>query len=375
MSLIITPSATSSVATTIVLFAVNPPHSVVARIIAVPAPTAVTRPLASTVATVLSLLLHITFRLEALAGVTVAVRLRVAACPASIWAAFVFNVMPVTGIGATVMVLVAVCPPSCVVTVMVAVPTDTAVTTPLVFTVATAGLLLLHIRLRLVALAGVMLAASDAVSPATMVKAGGFSVTPVTVMGVTVTTQLAVCEPSCVVAVIIAVPTAWAVTTPCEFTEAMAVAVLCHVTLRLEALAGNTVATRVSRPPTVIEVALVLRVTPVTDMAGVTVTTQVAVRAPSCVVTVMVAVPCDTAVTTPLVFTVAIAELLVLHVTLRLVAFWGSTVGVSVWLCPTARVVALVLSVTLVTATTGAVTVTLAVAVRLPSAVVTVMVA
>ena len=52
---------------------------------------------------------------------------------------------PVTRIGLTVITLVAVLAPSAVVTVMVAVPTDTPVTRPVALTVATAVLLLLQV--------------------------------------------------------------------------------------------------------------------------------------------------------------------------------------------------------------------------------------
>ena len=55
------------------------------------------------------------------------------------------TVTPVTRIGLTVMVDVAVLEPSCVVTVIVAVPTDTPVTSPVALTVATAVLLLLQV--------------------------------------------------------------------------------------------------------------------------------------------------------------------------------------------------------------------------------------
>ena len=55
------------------------------------------------------------------------------------------TVTPVTNIGFTVMVDVAVLAPSAVVTVIVAVPTLTPVTSPVALTVATAVLLLLQV--------------------------------------------------------------------------------------------------------------------------------------------------------------------------------------------------------------------------------------
>jgi len=62
----------------------------------------------------------------------------------------------------------------------------------------------------------------------------------------------------------------------------------------------------------------------------VTVTEQVSVLPPSLVVTVIVAEPAATAVTTPSFATVAFAGSLVDHVTALFVAFLGSTVGVRV---------------------------------------------
>jgi hypothetical protein len=79
-----------------------------------------------------------------------------------------------------------------------------------------------------------------------------------------------------------------------------------------------------------------------------TVTVQVAVRLPSSVVAVIVAVPVDTAVTTPL-FTVATLVLLLVHDTFWLVALLGATVAVSDSVPPMASVVEVVLSDTPVT--------------------------
>ena len=63
--------------------------------------------------------------------------------------------------------------------------------------------------------------------------------------------------------------------------------------------------------------------------AGVTVIAEVAVKSPSAVVTVIVAVPSATAVTTPF-STVAIAVLLLFQVTVWTVAFAGEIVAVNV---------------------------------------------
>jgi hypothetical protein len=61
---------------------------------------------------------------------------------------------------------------------------------------------------------------------------------------------------------------------------------------------------------------------------------QVAVLLPSSVLTVMVAEPADTAVTMPLLLTVATDVLLLLQVTFLFVAFVGSTVAERVTVLP-----------------------------------------
>ena len=67
-------------------------------------------------------------------------------------------------------------------------------------------------------------------------------------------------------------------------------------------------------PPISIDAVVGDTATPVTKI-GLTVMTDVAVRAPSAVVTVMVAVPTDTPVTRPVALTVATEVLLLLQVT------------------------------------------------------------
>ena len=76
---------------------------------------------------------------------------------------------------------------------------------------------------------------------------------------------------------------------------------------------------------------------------GWTVTVQEALKlVPSLVVAVIVAVPAEIPVTTPLLFTVATAVLLERHVTVLLVALVGSTVAIS-WVVLPSVMVALVL--------------------------------
>ena len=85
-----------------------------------------------------------------------------------------------------------------------------------------------------------------------------------------------------------------------------------------------------------------------------TVTEQVSVKLPSTVLTVIVAVPALTAVTLPLVSTVAISLLLLSPVTARLSALAGSTVAVRVSVLPSVRFNVLVFSDTPVTETVAA---------------------
>jgi hypothetical protein len=115
-----------------------------------------------------------------------------------------------------------------------------------------------------------------------------------------------------------------------------------------------------------------------TRLAGIiielTLTEHVAVLLPSTVVTVMIALPGDTAVTKPFDDTVATDEALVLHVTFLLVALVGATVAIKVSVLLKPRSSVFLFKDTLVTFTTVEMTVTEQVAVLLPSAVVTVMV-
>ena len=128
--------------------------------------------------------------------------------------------------------------------------------------------------------------------------------------------------------------------------------------------------------PTVRVAEVLFSVTPVTaTVAALTVTVQVAFLFPSAVVTVMVAVPAATAVTLPFESTFATLVLLELQLTFLLVAFSGFTVAVKVSVLPTVSSVAVLFRATPGTATVEAVTVTVQVAVLLPSVVVAVIVA
>ena len=135
---------------------------------------------------------------------------------------------------------------------------------------------------------------------------------------------------------IVAVPAATAVTSPEEFTVAIAALLVVQVMFLLVALDGATVAVSCCTPVLPIVADVLDKVTPVTAIGAVlTVMALDAVLPPSCVVTVMVQVPAATPVTTPVVLTVAIAELLVDQVTFLFVALDGVMVAVSCVVAPT----------------------------------------
>ena len=88
-------------------------------------------------------------------------------------------------------------------------------------------------------------------------------------------------------------------------------------------------------PPTLIDAVVGFTVTPVTGTVAVdTVTALVAVKPPSWVLTVMVAVPLATPVTSPVELTVATEVLPDVQVTVLLVALAGATVAVNCCMPP-----------------------------------------
>ena len=87
-----------------------------------------------------------------------------------------------------------------------------------------------------------------------------------TVLGLTVTAHVAVFPPSAVVTVISAVPTALAVTVPSFPTVATSSLLDFQVTFLFVALSGVTVAVSFSVLPTSMVVAVLLRLTPVTEI-------------------------------------------------------------------------------------------------------------
>ena len=225
--------------------AVKLPSAVVTVMAALPFATAVTTPLASTVATPGASELQLTVWFVAVAGATVAVRLDVP--PGFSVRVVRFRVTPVTGV-LTVTAQVAVLPPSAVVTVMVALPFATAVTLPVWSTVATLGALELQLTVWFVAVDGCTVAVRFRVAPGFSVRVVGFRETPVT--GVrTVTAQVAVWPPSVVLTVMVALPFATAVTTPFASTLATPSSLEVQLTVWFVAVAGCTVAVRLPVPP------------------------------------------------------------------------------------------------------------------------------
>ena len=126
---------------------------------------------------------------------------------------------------------------------MKAMPSDTAMTAPVLDTVATLWSLLCHVTLRSVAFAGVTFAVRLPVSPMFRVSVSGEIATSVgsTTAAATVMVAVAV-RPFEVVAVIVAAPADWPVTMPIEDTDATEVLLEDQVTVRFDAFAGNTVA-------------------------------------------------------------------------------------------------------------------------------------
>ena len=166
----------------------------------------------------------------------------------------------------------------------------------------------------------------------------------------TVTMQLAVLLSSSVVTVMVAVPSFTPLTNPSLFTVATSVLLLAHVTFLFVALEGVTVALSCVSSPSFTS-GFPTMLTPLTGIFCsllVTVTAHVAVWFPSAV-TVIVASPGATAVTFPLLSTVATLSLLLSHVTLLFVAVEGDTVALRFVVSPTLRLTELLSSLTPVT--------------------------
>ena len=189
---------------------------------------------------------------------------------------------------------VAVLPPSDVVTVMLAEPTATPVTTPLLLTLATLSLLLFHVTFLLVAVEGEIVGESCTVFPIETVVLLGRLTLETEMVLLTVTVQEAL-APLLVVAVMVAVPAPTAVTLPDELTVATLVLLLLQVTED----PSDAEAVSLVEPPAGREIEVGDTVTVVVTGAAVTVTLHCASKFPSSDVAVTTASPAVTAVTRP----------------------------------------------------------------------------
>jgi hypothetical protein len=328
--------ATVTVAVALMLFAVR------AVIVAAPTLTPVTTPLADTVAIVAALLCQVSSGVGEIvmpaASFTTAVSVCVAATPSVVAAGLI---VMVDGTCDTVIVAVPAIP-FAVRAVMMAEPRATAVTSPDVETLATAGVSLVHVSVG----AGVIVApdasftvgVSCCVAPALNEAVAGASVTDA---GSGETATVAVADmPLAVRAVMVALPVATPVTTPLVETVATAALSVLHVNAGSGEIAtpaaSRTVGVSDWVPATASEKAAGDSVTD----EGTAATEMVAVpTTPLAVVAEITADPPATAVATPLADTEAMVGALLVHVSVGRGAMAtpaaSRTVGVKVCVPPT----------------------------------------
>jgi hypothetical protein len=155
-----------------------------------------------------------------------------------------------------------------------------------------------------------------------------FKLTPVTVIGFTVTEHVAVFPPSSVVAVIFAEPTPMPVTLPFESTVATPVLELDQDTFLFAAFSGRTVAVKEEVSPIFNVIDSLSKLTELT-LTGLTVTEQLADLPPSSVVTVITVFPVAIASTRPDGEMVATDGSLDFHVTSLIEALEGEITNVN----------------------------------------------
>src|SRR6266851_4330886 len=291
--------------------------SLVAVIVADPAATPVTNPLALTVATAGALLDQVTTRpLSVAPAASLVTAESCSVAPTSRPAGAGLTVTLATGTLLTVMADVPLIPS--LVAVIVAEPAAIPVTNPLALTVATAALLLPHVTTRparATPFTSFGVAVSCCVAPTSRLAAAGLTVTLATGTFSTVMADVPLI-PS-LVAVIVAEPAAMPVTNPLALTVATAVLLLPHVTTRPAR----------ATPFTSFGVAVSCCVAPTSRLAAAGLTVTLATGTFSTVmadvplipslVAVLVAEPAAMPVTNPLALTVATAVLLLPHVTTR----------------------------------------------------------
>jgi hypothetical protein len=264
-----------------------------------------------------------------------------------------------TGTSVTVIVAVPLLPSLVAVIVAVFPPLPAPVTTPVDETVATVASLVLHAIVRPVRtlpFASLVTAPSVTVLPTPIVAVAGLTVTLATGTGRMVTD--AVPDTPSDVAVIVTLPVSTEVTTPLEFTVALAVLLELQVTGRVTVVpfTSFTVAVSVVDWPMMIDVGEGVTVTLPTGNVA-TVTVEVPLLPP--LVAVIVTVPAATPVTTPVDETVAMPGLLVDHATIwpvRTLPPASLTVAVSATVPPGDTVAGDGVTVTLATETTDTVT-------------------
>jgi hypothetical protein len=279
-----------------------------------PGATAATTPLVETVATDGLLETQVTRRSVTtvpLASFTVATS--VALCPTTRLTEGGWTVTLVTGTAVTVTAALPLL--SSLVAVIVALPTDTAVTTPLELTVATAGLLDDQDTTRfmtIVPFASLTVDVRVVVVPTTTLFVAGATVTLPTGTGVTLT--VAVPDLDSLVAMMVAVPGATAVTTPLADTAATAGLLDVQVT-------GRSVTTAPFASRTDATSVVVWPATTLADVGctatlptGTRVTTTLAAPLLPPALALIVADPGATALRTPVADTVATDGLLDAHV-------------------------------------------------------------
>src|SRR6266516_4028233 len=300
-------AATGTVLTVIVAEPLCP--SEVAVIVAAPAATAVTSPLALTVATAVLPLDQVIVRPGSeLPFASCGVAVSCTVWPTCTDAVAGFTVTDATGTVLTVIVALPLCPS--LVAVIVAEPAAPPVTSPLALTVATAVLLLAHVTVRpanRLPFASFGVAVSCTVWPTCTDAEAGLTVTDAT--GTVLSVIAAVPLFPSLVAVIVADPAATPLTTPLALTVATAVLPLDQVIARPESelpFASFGVAVSCIVWPTCTDA--VAGVT-VTDATGTVLTVIVAVPLCPSEVAVIVAEPAATPVTSPLALTVATAVL------------------------------------------------------------------
>jgi hypothetical protein len=309
--------------------------SLVAVIVAVPCPAAVTKPEADTVSTPVLLEAQVTNR--PVRTLLFASRITALSCcvpPTTIGVVGADNVTVATGGGGAGLTTISgvVALTDSLVAVIVAVPGPAAVTdivAPLPMlteldplSASTAGLLDTQVTVRPLSVAppaSLGAAVSTWVAPTSIGVVGTESVTLATTTGVTVI-ELVPDFPSLVAVIVVGPPELIAVTKPFPSTTAAAL-FDDHVTVRPERtllLASFSVATSCCVAPTTMlaEAGLTVTVATAAGGSGLTVITGVVALTDS-LIAVIVAVPCPEAVTKPLVDTVSTAVLLEVHATDR----------------------------------------------------------